>query len=85
MAKTMSLSKRWKAKTPKFFKRVIAILLSISGIGAVGVGIIEGFNQAGIVVPAWLNTVSVVLISVGIVTGVVAKFAAEIDIELDNE
>jgi ABC-type xylose transport system permease subunit len=66
----MELKKRWKAKTPKFWKTVQKIGLAAGAVGAVLVA-------APIALPAAIVTVSGYLVTAGTVTAVLSQLTVE--------
>lgn len=71
MSQELNLLKRLQGETPKFFKRVIALSLTLSAVGAALVSV----NAAipGFVLPPFLLTLSQWFIVSGIVAAAVSK------------
>jgi ABC-type xylose transport system permease subunit len=66
----MEVKKRWKAKTPKFWKTVQKIGLAAGAVGAVLVA-------APIALPAAIVTVSGYLVTAGTVTAALSQLTVE--------
>lgn len=62
--------KRWKSKTPIFFKKIIKLGI---GLGAFGGAVLA----SPVALPAFLITIAPTLITVGTTSALVAKFTVE--------
>lgn len=67
------LIKRWKATTPKFWKKVIYLGVTIGGVGT-GLLVIEGL-------PLFIYELSKGMATVGAVSAVLAKLTTEHPVE----
>lgn len=75
--KRSTIYKRWKAKTPIFFKKVIKVGL---GVGAFGGAVLA----SPVALPAFLITIAPSLVTAGAVSALIAKFTVEDNKDLNR-
>jgi len=78
MKKKCNIITRWRAKTPKLFKKIIRLALSISGLA---VAIHGALASAGAAPPEWWNIIYPYLIGVPAGMASVAKITQTYDKE----
>jgi len=69
--------KRWKSKTPVFFKKVIKVGL---GVGAFGGAVLA----SPVALPAFLIAIAPSLVTAGAVSALIAKFTVEDNKDLNR-
>ena len=68
------ISKRWRSAMPKFFKWILGIAASISGVA---LAIQTSLLTAGVCIPTWWETLCPYLIGIGAGMAAVAKLTQE--------
>ncbi len=71
-----TIKKRWRAETPRFFRRVVWTGASVSGVA---IAVNTALGMAGAVAPVWWNDIFPYLVGVPAGMAAVAKLAREDD------